>query len=118
MVLRSSVDGGCLPGNPRAAVVVVHGAAEHSGRYARVAEVLQAEGYAVYALDLRGHGRTATSTGRGRIGAGGMPEVVADVEALTRRAARRVRRLPASSSWGTRWDPSSSKHSWYKPLTN
>ena len=71
---------------PRAAVVVVHGAAEHSGRYARVAEVLQAEGYAVYALDLRGHGRTATSTGRGRIGAGGMPEVVADVEALTRRA--------------------------------
>jgi len=43
---------------PRAAVILVHGAAEHSGRYAHVAERLVAEGYAVYALDHRGHGRS------------------------------------------------------------
>jgi alpha-beta hydrolase superfamily lysophospholipase len=46
------------PENPRAAVILVHGAAEHGGRYAHVAERLLAEGYAVYALDHRGHGRS------------------------------------------------------------
>ena len=69
-------------GQPRAAIVIVHGAAEHSGRYARVADVLQGEGYAVYALDLRGHGQTAGSTGRGQIGPSGMAGVLADVDAL------------------------------------
>jgi len=80
--------------NPRATVVIVHGAAEHSGRYARVAEVLQGEGCAVYALDLRGHGLTAESTGRGRIGSRGMAGVLADVEALVRRARAEVGDAP------------------------
>jgi alpha-beta hydrolase superfamily lysophospholipase len=40
------------------AVVLVHGAAEHGGRYAHVAERLVAEGYATYAIDHRGHGRS------------------------------------------------------------
>jgi alpha-beta hydrolase superfamily lysophospholipase len=71
---------------PRAAVVIVHGAAEHSGRYARVADVLVGEGYAVYALDLRGHGLTAEPTERGRIGPSGMAGVLADIDALVRRA--------------------------------
>lgn len=66
-------------GAPRAAVVVAHGASEHSGRYARAAEVLTGAGYAVYALDLRGHGRTAASTGPGRIGPRGMDGVLDDV---------------------------------------
>lgn len=43
---------------PRAVVVVVHGVFEHSGRYARLAEDLNRRGYAVYAMDLRGHGRS------------------------------------------------------------
>jgi alpha-beta hydrolase superfamily lysophospholipase len=81
-------------GKARAAVVVVHGAAEHSGRYTRVADVLQGEGYAVYALDLRGHGQTAGSTGRGRIGRSGMAGVLADVEALVRRARAEVGDVP------------------------
>ena len=70
----------------RAVVLVVHGASEHSGRYARFAELLRDEGYAVYALDLRGHGRTADSTGRGRTGPGGMNAVLADVDELANRA--------------------------------
>jgi acylglycerol lipase len=39
-------------------VVIVHGAGEHSGRYQHVADRLVAEGFAVYALDHRGHGRS------------------------------------------------------------
>ena len=38
--------------------MIVHGASEHSGRYEHVAERWSADGYAVYALDHRGHGRS------------------------------------------------------------
>jgi alpha-beta hydrolase superfamily lysophospholipase len=43
----------------KAVVQIVHGLAEHAGRYARLAGALTAAGYAVYADDHRGHGRTA-----------------------------------------------------------
>jgi acylglycerol lipase len=43
---------------PRAVVVLVHGAGEHSGRYDHVVARLVADSYAVYALDHRGHGRS------------------------------------------------------------
>jgi acylglycerol lipase len=39
-------------------VVIAHGASEHSGRYVHVAAKLVAEGYAVYAIEHRGHGRS------------------------------------------------------------
>src|SRR5690606_41895838 len=39
-------------------VVVLHGYAEHSGRYPPVAAALHAAGYAVYALDPHGHRRS------------------------------------------------------------
>jgi alpha-beta hydrolase superfamily lysophospholipase len=39
-------------------VVVAHGAGEHSGRYAHVAQRLVGEGYAIYAIEHRGHGRS------------------------------------------------------------
>ncbi|MBE0609618.1 MAG: alpha/beta hydrolase [Dehalococcoidia bacterium] len=49
-----------LPESPaRAVVAIVHGYAEHSGRYAQTAADLVAKGYAVEALDLRGHGRSS-----------------------------------------------------------
>jgi acylglycerol lipase len=41
-----------------ASVVIVHGINEHGGRYARLAEDLNRRGYAVYVMDLRGHGRS------------------------------------------------------------
>ena len=43
---------------PRAAVVIVHGFNSHSGQYLWVAEQFAAKGLAVYALDLRGRGRS------------------------------------------------------------
>jgi alpha-beta hydrolase superfamily lysophospholipase len=45
-------------GAPGALVVIVHGAGEHSDRYRHVADALTADGYAVHALDHRGHGRS------------------------------------------------------------
>lgn len=45
-------------GPPRAAILLAHGYGEHSGRYAHVAAHLVAHGYAVWALDHRGHGRS------------------------------------------------------------
>lgn len=42
----------------RAHVVVAHGAAEHGGRYARLARELVPRGFPVWAIDHRGHGRS------------------------------------------------------------
>jgi alpha-beta hydrolase superfamily lysophospholipase len=42
----------------RAVVLLVHGLGEHSGRYAHVAAHLTQRGFAVYALDHYGHGKS------------------------------------------------------------
>ena len=42
----------------KAVVVIIHGYAEHSGRYAHVAEYLINHGYAVETFDLRSHGKS------------------------------------------------------------
>jgi acylglycerol lipase len=44
--------------NTDAVIVIAHGAGEHSGRYGHVAARLVAEGYAAYAIEHRGHGRS------------------------------------------------------------
>ena len=71
-------------GGPRAALQIVHGASEHSGRYGRLAGTLTNRGIAVYAMDLRGHGRTAESSGVGRYGGSGVDTVLHDVAGLDR----------------------------------
>jgi len=43
---------------PRAVVVICHGVNSHGGQYIWAAEHLVSHGYAVYALDLRGRGRS------------------------------------------------------------
>lgn len=72
-------------GDPIATVVIVHGYAEHCGRYGHVAERLVNSGHAVYAFDLRGHGR---SEGR-RVFARSLDEHVADL----RHYVARIREL-------------------------
>jgi alpha-beta hydrolase superfamily lysophospholipase len=44
--------------SPRGVVVLVHGYAEHSGRYHHVATTIANAGYGAYALDHRGHGHS------------------------------------------------------------
>jgi acylglycerol lipase len=69
--------------DPRAAVVIAHGAGEHSNRYRHVAARLVADGYAVYAIDHRGHGRSEGSRALiDRIG-----NTVTDLDALVVLAA-------------------------------
>ena len=46
-------------GQPRAALHIVHGMAEHALRYRRLAEKLTSAGIEVWAADQRGHGKTA-----------------------------------------------------------
>lgn len=71
------------PSEPDATVLLVHGLGEHSGRWARTAGVLAAAGLAVYALDLRGHGRS-----RGRRGhAAAFDHLLRDLDRLRRTAA-------------------------------
>jgi alpha-beta hydrolase superfamily lysophospholipase len=71
--------------DPRALVVLVHGWAEHSGRYGHVAEALVDAGYAVAALDQRGHGRS-----------GGPRALVRDLRELSGDLALFRQRLAAS----------------------
>lgn len=47
----------------RAVIGIVHGMGEHMGRYSHVAEMLNAEGYAVIGFDQRGHGQTEGKRG-------------------------------------------------------
>lgn len=51
------------PGPARAGILITHGLGEHSTRYGHVATFLVARGFAVYAWDLRGHGRSAGARG-------------------------------------------------------
>ena len=71
--------------SPRAAILVVHGLGEHSGRHASTAAVLAGAGFAVHAIDYRGHGR---SEGR-RVHVDDVDDYVADVQAGLTEARRR-----------------------------
>jgi alpha-beta hydrolase superfamily lysophospholipase len=51
------------PPQYKAVVALVHGFGEHSGRYHHVAEFLNKNGYALIALDLRGHGKSGSQRG-------------------------------------------------------
>lgn len=88
---------------PRGAVVVAHGASEHSGRYGRFAEALNQVGLAVYAVDHQGHGKTAASTGEGTLGPRGIDGVLDDLGQLIEIAASEVEApvIPFGHSMGS-----------------
>ena len=75
---------------PKALVILVHGYAEHVGRYAHVLEELVARGYAVFTLDHRGHGESA---GR-RASVARFDHFVDDLHLLVRRAREAYPPLP------------------------
>ncbi|MBU9548309.1 alpha/beta hydrolase [Burkholderia multivorans] len=69
---------------PRATVALLHGLAEHAGRYAPLAARLNAAGIDLLAIDLRGHGR---SPGK-RAWVARFDEYLDDADALVAEAAR------------------------------
>ncbi|UJR83023.1 alpha/beta hydrolase [Sandaracinus amylolyticus] len=73
------------PGAPRAVLAVVHGFKSHSGLYDWAGPRLAETGLAVYALDLRGHGKS----GGERLYAEKMSELTDDVDALVKLARSR-----------------------------
>jgi len=77
-------------GTVRGAVVVVHGLKDHSSRYGAFAERLVAQGLAVHAFDLRGHGR---SEGR-RAWVDSFGDYVEDLDAAVRCMCARERAVP------------------------
>ncbi|MDN5795999.1 MAG: alpha/beta hydrolase [Intrasporangium sp.] len=83
-------------GTAKAVVQIAHGMAEHSGRYARFAERLTADGYAVYAGDHRGHGATAAGAEDEGYFAdhAGFATVVDDLHLVTQRAKTEHPGLP------------------------
>jgi acylglycerol lipase len=74
----------------RGVVVLVHGAHEHGGRYAHVAQRLLESGFQLYAVDHLGHGRSPGT--RGNIGS--MTRTVAGVDELARFAQARHPEAP------------------------
>ncbi|MFP5022674.1 alpha/beta hydrolase [Pseudonocardia phyllosphaerae] len=82
---------GWLPGGtPTGVLLVSHGIGEHSGRYGDVVDTLVPDGWAVYGLDHRGHGRS----GGTRVHARRYDDLLADFETFRREIASRHLGLP------------------------
>lgn len=98
------------PGKPKGVVLIAHGLGEHALRYEHVAQRLVGAGYAVWALDQRGHGATGIEqhggdlSRLGRLGPGGMRAVVDDLEHTIARVRAQHPGLPLAilgHSWGS-----------------
>jgi alpha-beta hydrolase superfamily lysophospholipase len=80
---------------PKALIMVSHGMAEHGGRYVRLAEALCGAGYGVFALDQRGHGRTADEGTLGLFAEqDGWNKVVGDLASLNQHIGQQLPGVP------------------------
>jgi len=73
-------------GAPKAAVILHHGLWDYSDYYAPFAEELTHHGYAVYAFDMRGHGRSDGD----RSFVKSIDQYIADLEIFLKRVRQRV----------------------------
>ncbi|WAC66802.1 alpha/beta hydrolase [Agrococcus sp. SL85] len=98
------------PGRPKAAILIAHGVGEHALRWEHVAQRLVQAGYAVWAIDQRGHGATGIEqhggdlSKLGRLGPGGMRAVVGDLAMTLKRMRGAHPGLPIgllAHSWGS-----------------
>ena len=97
-------------GEPHTIVQIAHGIGEHALRYDAFAQVLTANGFAVYADDHRGHGATGRRqydgdlSRLGKLGPGGLKAAEAAILQLTDIARERHPGLPVimfGHSWGS-----------------
>jgi alpha-beta hydrolase superfamily lysophospholipase len=100
-------------GATRAAVHLVHGMAEHAGRYVAFAGKLAEKGFELWAADQRGHGKTADPTvndpGKGGLlghtcDGNGFFRVVRDIAVINAHIAENRKNVPLfimGHSWGS-----------------
>jgi acylglycerol lipase len=72
-------------GEPRGVVIFQNGLKDHGDHYAKVAQELVHHGYAAYAFDMRGHGRSAGP----RVGVGRFDDYLDDLELYVARVRAR-----------------------------
>jgi alpha-beta hydrolase superfamily lysophospholipase len=75
---------------PKAAVALVHGLAEHSARYEHVGRAFAEAGYTVRAVDIRGHGRSRGFPGK----VSGLAQWHDDTAAVLEEAAKAALGMP------------------------
>lgn len=87
---------GWLIDEPKAIVQVIHGMAEHSARYERLAAALAEAGYSTYAHDHRGHGRSIPQGAKpGHMAnSDSWNRIVEDAHGVNREIATRHRGVP------------------------
>lgn len=83
-----------VPATPRGIVVIIHGLAEHGGRYRETAEFLFANDWCVYTGDLRAHGLSPNPPKAGRVHVNRFTDYFLDVDALTGMAREQQPGLP------------------------
>jgi acylglycerol lipase len=66
--------------NPEKIVLIVHGHGEHAGRFQKVAECFNDNGFSVFALTLRGHGNSEGKRGH----APSLEQLLTDIEYFIR----------------------------------
>src|SRR2546430_12818978 len=91
---------------PRAGVALVHGLAEHSGRYEYVGRALADAGCSVRAVDIHGHGRSPGWPGTGPVARRGTRARRAGLEAPAGRGPGGPR-FPLATPSGPRFPPTS-----------
>lgn len=99
--------------SPKAVLHIIHGMAEHSRRYSRLAKLLVEEGIEVWAADQRGHGETACNKqnepGRGGLlghctDGDGFSQVTRDIDIINRAIKKEQPNIPLflmGHSWGS-----------------
>lgn len=89
---------------PKAVIQVVHGMQEPGWRYAAFAADMTAAGYAVYAPDARGHGKTLVDGLKGKLGRGGWESVLGATTQMTgliRQELPGLKLFLLGHSWGS-----------------
>ena len=86
--------------DPRGTIVLVPGFAEHAGRYARLMGDLGARGWASFAYDPRGHGRSTGARGHASSWSSLLADLTAVFDDLEAHGDLRARRALWASSMG------------------
>jgi alpha-beta hydrolase superfamily lysophospholipase len=82
------------PPAARGIIVIIHGLAEHGGRYKETARFFADNGWAVYVCDLRSHGLSPDPPGAGRVHVNRFSDYFLDLDALISLARKSHHNLP------------------------